>query len=229
MAACLAPAPSSSSSGHRQRAGSPRGAPCGTPAPAAPSPPSGSGRMEKPAGTPASRHSGSSPWPGDSGMSPSHRRQRAVTRGVPWHSTHQLGVGRSSEGEGFPQEDPVAPHVRLGGEFLRWQEEGRLKPAGGHAGPPSLPEGKTGDSACPLPPPAPRGANPPLPSHHPHSPGSTLLHPAGAAPIPATHHGKGWSGQSPNFGRRSAECARSHHKTGMGRWEGGQGRGTQGE
>lgn len=62
-------------------------------------------------GPPLPCPAGGSPWPGDSGMSPSHWCQRGVTCGVPQHSTHQLGVGRSSEGEGFPQEDPVAPHV----------------------------------------------------------------------------------------------------------------------
>lgn len=47
-----------------------------------------------------------------------------VTCSIPQQGTHQLGVGCSSEGEGFPQEDSIAPHVRLGGEFLQ-QQEGR--------------------------------------------------------------------------------------------------------
>src|SRR5699024_4660453 len=59
------------------------------------------------------------PPPGAAGMSPS--------RAPPWDvypCTHQLGVGRSAEGEHLPQEDPVAPHVRFGGEFLPWHGAG---------------------------------------------------------------------------------------------------------
>lgn len=59
------------------------------------------------------------PPPGAAGMSPS--------RAPPWDvypCTHQLGVGRSAEGEHLPQEDPVAPHVRFGGEFLPWHGTG---------------------------------------------------------------------------------------------------------
>lgn len=123
MAACPAPSPSSSSSARRWQAGSPRGGPCGTPPPAALSPPSGS------------RDEGGS-WDlsgqGELGCPPPIHPLGTQPRESP--STHQLGVGCSAEGEHFPQEDPVAPHVRLGGEFLPRHKGGRLQLGGGCAG-----------------------------------------------------------------------------------------------
>lgn len=109
-------------------------------------------------------------WSGSSGMALPRQCQWCMTCGVPWHSAHQLGVGCPSKGKGFPQEDPVAPHIRLGGKFLWRQERGRLKPGEGCAGSPLLSKGKTEDSDCPLPPLSSLGCeHPPVPSFCPNS------------------------------------------------------------
>lgn len=132
-------------------------------------------------------------WSGSSGMALSRQCQWCMTCGVPWHSAHQLGVGCPSKGKGFPQEDPVAPHIRLGGKFLWRQERGRLKPGEGCAGSPLLSKGKTEDSDCPL---------PPLSSLGCEQPPSPIILPQ--FPLQAC------SGQRENFGRCRADCARGH-------------------